>query len=76
MFSPEVGLLYPPSTAPYPLFCCGSINDSILIQDVVFEGYDETPCANDTVRCYADCIVNSRTSAEGVEVTDGGAFDT
>ena len=76
MFSPEVGFLYPPSAAPYSLFCCGSINDSILVQDVVFEGYDEASCADDTVRCYANCVMDSRTSAEGVKVTDGGAFDT
>ena len=76
MFSPKVSFLYPPSTAPYPLLGCGSIDDSILVQDVVFEGYDETSCADDAVRCYTDRIMDSRTSAEGVEVTDGGAFDT
>ncbi len=35
---------------------------------------DEAACTDDAVGCDADCVVDARASAEGVEVDDGWAF--
>lgn len=59
MFPPQIHLLHLPSATPFPPFSFGSINDSVIVEDFVFDRNDQAPNTNHTVVGYPDSMMDS-----------------
>jgi len=75
VLSPQICLLYFPSTAPRPAFGGGSVYHGVVVQKLVFCGDDKAPRADNTVRPDADGVMDARARRDGVEVTYGRGLD-
>ena len=73
---PKIRLLHPPTPAPYPPLRGRSINNSVLVQDLIVRRHDETTRANDAIRRNPYSMVHARSRRDRVEVAHARRFDS
>ena len=75
VFPAEIRLLQPPTPAPDAPLGRGSINDRVLVQDLIIRGHHEASCTDNTVRGNPHSVVHARARRDRVEVAHARRFD-
>jgi hypothetical protein len=72
----QIRLLHPSTPAPYAPLGGRSINDSVLVQQLVVRGHHEAARADNAIRRYPHSVMHARARRDGVEVAHARRFDT